>query len=118
MYACNFTCKRSNPYVCVCVYACVCVPKEELIIKIVQQSIYIHMYYVLNCCSEPTGRTAAQLQSTCYTLHTTEETVVGVYKKAGTLCSALSSADQTPCYSSAPSLSGYRLGGTRRERKF
>ena len=76
------------------------------------------MYYVLNCCSEPTGRPAAQLQSACYTLHTTEETVVGVYKKAGTLCSALSSADQTPCYSSAPSLSGNRLDGTRRERKF
>ena len=116
---CVSMCVSMSVFVClsvclsVCVHACT---KKELIIIIILLSI--HIYYALHHCSESTGRLATQLQSTRHTLHTTEKTVIGVYKTADTLCSALSSTDQAPCHSSTSPLSGNRLDGTRRERKF
>ena len=100
----------------VCLSVCACMCHKGLIIIIIQLSI--HIYYMSHHCSESTGRPATQLQSTRHTLYTTEKTVVGVYKTAGALCSTVSSTDQTPCHSSTPPLSGNRLDGTRRERKF
>ena len=74
----------------------------------------LYFYY----CSKPTGRSATQLQPTCYSLHACEKAVDGVYEAAGALCPTLSPADQTTCDSSASSLPRNRLDGSRREGKF